>query len=680
MRLTEPVRGPGSGDGADTSVVGRAAEAIGPGATRFGYHPALDGIRALAVLGIIAYHDNYHWARGAFLGVDAFLVLSGFLITTLLVVEYRRTDRVGLVAFWGRRARRLVPALLLVLVFVALYTHHFVTPWERASIRDDGLASLFYVANWRFILDKQSYFTLFSAASPLRHMWSLAIEEQFYVIWPLIVFACLRIGRGSMKVLACVTGFGIVASVAAMAATYRSGDPSRAYYGTDTRAHVLLIGALVAMLLLSWRPSDRTRTIVMALGPIALAATLLEWNHFSDTDPAFYRGRSVLFAVVIAIVIIAAMNGGIVQRILALRPLPWIGRISYGLYLWHWPLTVWLVPSRVHVGPDVLNLIRLALTFSAAILSYYFIERPIRAGWARHPRPIAVVAPLGVMVALVAVLASAAGASPPPSYVLNIGDPVRCGQPQPAERRAAHRENKRRGRLALPHAARDVRVLLVGDSTACSLWPGLREVGRSAHVAVAQASVFGCGVASGEVTTTRGEQVAQHSERCPQLVDDALRKALPKTRPNVVVWMSIWEKSDLVVDGKTLVSGTPAGDRAMFARMDDALAQLTRGGARVVLVIGAAPAPNDAQGTNNTSNAIDDASYRRLASIDRRFAARHRDTVSVVDLASRICPGGPPCPELVRGERIRPDGRHFTPEAATRFSRLLLTKIVAHRS
>jgi hypothetical protein len=139
--------------------------------------------------------------------------------------------------------------------------------------------------------------------------------------------------------------------------------------------------------------------------------------------------------------------------------------------------------------------------------------------------------------------------------------------------------------------------------------------------------------------------------------------------------MSIWEKSDLVQDGTTLRSGTPAGDRAMLARMDDALAQLTRGGAHVELVTVAAPAPNDAQGTSNTSNAVDDASYLRLDAIDRRFARRHRGSVSIVDMARRVCPHGPPCPELVGGERIRPDGRHFTPEAATRLSRWLLDRV-----
>ena len=667
--------GPGSDDGSGTTVVERAAAAIGPGATRFGYHPALDGIRGLAVLAIIAYHDNYHWARGAFLSVDAFFLLSGFLITTLLILEYRRADGVALGAFWGRRARRLLPALLLVLIFVAAYTNHYVAPWERASIRDDGLASLFYVANWRFILDQQSYFTLFSAASPLRHMWTLAIEEQFYLVWPLVALACLRIGRGSTRVLAVVSGVGVAASVVAMAVTFRSGDPSRAYYGTDTRAHILLIGALTAILLLAWRPSDRTRRVLMVLGPVALATILLGWMHVSDTDPVYYHGGSVFFALLVAVVIVAVMNGGLARRALALRPLPWIGRLSYGLYLWHWPITVWLVPNRVHVGPLQLNLIRLALTFVVATLSYYLIERPIRVGWKRHPRPIAWLAPIAVTVTFVAVLATAAGAGPPPSYLLNIGDPIRCGTPRPDEAAQATARIRADHPPRLPRSLRDQRILLVGDSTACSLWPGLRAVARSNRMTVAQAAVFGCGVASGAITTTRNEQITPHSERCPQLVDDALRATLPEARPDLVIWMSSWEKSDVVEDGKTLVSGTPAGDRAMLARMDEALQRLTLGNAKVVVVTVAPPAPNDAQGTQNTSNAVDDASYLRLASINRRFAARHPDRVTLVDLGRRLCPKGPPCPALVHGERMRPDGRHLSPAAAAASSEWLLRRI-----
>ena len=163
------------------------------------YEPALDGIRALAVLAVIAYHDDYGTARGGFLGVDAFFVLSGFLITTLLVLEYRRNATISLSHFWSRRARRLLPALFLVLLFVAVYVHQDVAPWDRLSVRNDGLASLLYVANWRFIAVRHSYFELFASPSPVRHMWSLAVEEQFYIVWPLVTLLCLKLARGPVR-------------------------------------------------------------------------------------------------------------------------------------------------------------------------------------------------------------------------------------------------------------------------------------------------------------------------------------------------------------------------------------------------------------------------------------------------------------------------------------------------
>jgi hypothetical protein len=205
----------------------------------------------------------------------------------------------------------------------------------------------------------------------------------------------------------------------------------------------------------------------------------------------------------------------------------------------------------------------------------------------------------------------------------------------------------------------------------------MKAVGDAVGASVAQAAVFGCGMASGEITTTRGEQITPHTERCPQMVEAAQVPAVAEMRPDVVLWISLWEKSDMIANGTTLVSGTPAGDAEMLRRMDEALARVTAFGAKVVLVTVAAPAPNDAQGTNGVDAAADDAGYARLASLDRTFAARHRGQVTLVDLAHRVCPAGPPCPETVDGIRMRPDGRHFTPTAASIEARWLLPQIVA---
>ena len=198
------------------------------GGGTFGYRPALDGLRALAVGAVIAYHFGYGWARGGFLGVDTFFVLSGYLITSLLLVEFRGQGTVRLRAFWARRARRLLPALLLMLAVVTIWAGLTRPADQLGVIRGDGLATLFYGANWRFIASGQTYFALVSLPSPFRHAWSLAIEEQFYLVWPLITLACLRLARGGTRVLATVCVLGSLGSIVAMAALYQPSDPSRA--------------------------------------------------------------------------------------------------------------------------------------------------------------------------------------------------------------------------------------------------------------------------------------------------------------------------------------------------------------------------------------------------------------------------------------------------------------------
>jgi peptidoglycan/LPS O-acetylase OafA/YrhL len=693
-----------------------------PVPARFRYEPSLDGMRALAVLAIIAFHLNYLWARGAFLGVDLFFVLSGFLITTLLVIEWHRNGRIALGSFWARRARRLLPALMLVLVLVAVFTHFEIDPWNRAAIRGDGIASLFYVVNWRFIAEKQGYFSLFSAPSPLRHMWSLAIEEQFYLVWPLVVVATMRFARGSLRALAAVCGVGIIASVTVMAAVYGPGDPLRAYYGTDARAHTILFGALLAVILVSWSPGPLARRRLAAAGAFALLAIFWVWHVANGTSVRYYRGGSAGYAMLGCIAIAGALQAGILRRALSWGPLVWIGRISYGLYLFHWPIIVWLVPTRVHLHGFSLNALRVALTFAVATISYYFVELPIRERrWPRVPwttsasatrapaargRVVPWMLVPAVVVTLAIVVASNSGATAAPSYlsgtttpsftvpraaraavaasrarvprpitnvtfampkvdfVWGFGDPLYCGEPRPSETQEAVAEARALRPPRVTSSAAGLRVLVLGDSTACSFYPGVKAVGNEVGAVVAQAAVFGCGMASGEITTTRGEQITPHTERCPAMVADAQIPAIEEMRPNVVVWMSIWEKSDVIANGQTLVSGTPAGDAEMLRRMNDELARVTAFGAKVALVTVAAPAPNDAEGTSNTSNAVDDASYERLDSIDRQFAKLHPGVVTLVDLAHRLCSNGPPCPEDVDGVRMRPDGRHFSPKAA----------------
>ena len=249
---------------------------------RLAYMPALDGIRALAVAAVLLYHGEVSWAQGGYLGVDAFFVLSGFLITSLLLAEWRGEGRIALSAFWARRARRLLPALFLVLAGVAVYGAVVAAPVELDQLRRDGLSALGYVANWGQIFSHQSYFQSFAAPSPLRHTWSLAIEEQFYLVWPLLVAGVLRWRRGSFRSLTMITGALLVASATWMVLLYTPGaDPTRVYYGTDTRAQSLLMGALLALVL-----ARRRR-------PMGDAATrVLHGGHWSPHSRSAGSGRT----------------------------------------------------------------------------------------------------------------------------------------------------------------------------------------------------------------------------------------------------------------------------------------------------------------------------------------------------------------------------------------------------
>src|SRR4051794_28771298 len=313
---------------------------------------ALDGLRGLAVAAVLLFHSDL--LKGGFLGVDLFFVLSGFLITSLLLSEARRSDRIDLGHFWARRARRLLPALALLLAAVAAYAIVFAQPEELHRIRFDGIATTFYYANWRAVFAATTYWDLFTRPSPLQHTWSLAIEEQFYVVWPLLVAGLVAWGRRTRRALAprllLVCGALTVASLAAMYAVYRPGDTNRAYFGTDTRAASILVGAGLAALL-AWRGHPTSTGAWRGLQLVAFTGVgvlAFEWIRFDGTSSAVYHG-GVFVGALAAIAVIAAAphpRRGPMHRLLEPAPLVGLGIISYGVYLWHWPVYVVLDSAR----------------------------------------------------------------------------------------------------------------------------------------------------------------------------------------------------------------------------------------------------------------------------------------------------------------------------------------------
>ncbi|CAB4871100.1 MAG: acyltransferase family protein [Actinobacteria bacterium] len=361
----------------------------GPRSKEMGYLPGLDGVRALAVLGVLLYHADLDWLPGGFLGVDVFFVLSGFLITSLILEEFDRSGRIDFKKFYLGRARRLLPALLLVLLVVSLAAA-FVYRDAARQVASDALASVLYVNNWWYIVADQSYFEFIGRPPLLKHLWSLAVEEQFYLIWPAIAFLVVRryARRGvftlAMTLAVLSTAWMLWLAVANGYPDF--ADPSRAYFGTDSHAMGLLVGAALATV---WRPgrmrgkiSAGAARLIMAVGIAALLAVVWFFAFAGEFTPWLYRGGFLVLALLVALLIAAASHPGVpLGRAMGRQPLRYIGQRSYGLYLWHWPIFMITRPGLdVPLDGFPLLVLRLALTFGVAELSFRFLEMPIRHG------------------------------------------------------------------------------------------------------------------------------------------------------------------------------------------------------------------------------------------------------------------------------------------------------------
>lgn len=399
-------------------------------------------------MAVVFYHADFLWAEGGFLGVEVFFVISGYLITSLLLVEWLRTGSIDLKAFWVRRARRLLPAVFLLLGVVTLWSVFFLRD-TLYRLGGDILAASTYVTNWFFIVRNDSYFEAFGRPPLLRHLWSLSVEEQFYVVWPLLFsigFALVggRSKQATIRRFRWLVIIGAIGSVAWMAYLYVPfEDPSRVYYGTDTRAAGILIGIALATAWMPWRlpasVSQRYTLILRVVGWGALAGLMLTLWRASEFSPWLYRGgiavTSLLTAAVIAVIVHPAGGFG---WVLSNPVMNWIGKRSYGIYLWHWPIFMITRPGfDVPWNTPVTFTIRLALTFGIAELSYRYVEMPIRKlgyrVWMRGiTRKLGVATPrvataiaVGVFAAfaaLTAVLVLSAGAGEQGTVIASSGD------------------------------------------------------------------------------------------------------------------------------------------------------------------------------------------------------------------------------------------------------------------
>lgn len=349
------------------------------------YMAGLDGLRAVAVLSVIAYHLNLGWAPGGLLGVGVFFVLSGYLITDLLMAEWSREGQIDLKDFWLRRARRLLPAMFLMLAVVGAWVM-FVDRSMLPALRKDMLAAVLYVSNWWFIFHEVSYFESFGPPSPLGHLWSLAVEEQFYLLWPLVVAVGLRFVSRRGTLVTITLGFAAL-SAAAMFWLYEPGiDPSRVYYGTDTRAFALLIGAALAMIWPSRKLTNNisrgARLTLDLIGGLGLAFVLLSIWKSNQYEDFLYQGGMVLVSIATAFILVAlAHPASLLGKLMSVKPLRWLGVRSYGIYLWHYPVIVMTSPVSNADGPNyALALVQFIASLVLAAISWRLMEEPIRHG------------------------------------------------------------------------------------------------------------------------------------------------------------------------------------------------------------------------------------------------------------------------------------------------------------
>lgn len=361
----------------------------GRAAGEMGYLPGLDGLRAIAIIGVLLYHAGVEWVPGGFLGVDVFFVLSGFLITSLILEEYDRSGRVDFRRFYLGRARRLLPAVVLLLVVVGAAVLLFYRD-ALSAFREDALATILYLNNWWYIALDQSYFESMGRPPLLKHLWSLAVEEQFYLIWPAVALLLVRRGgRPLVRRLALVIALLSTAWMAYLA--IRGGypvdaDPSRAYFGTDSHSMGLLVGAALATV---WRPgrlnpslARSPRAIVTGIGIAMLAVIFGFYLFVGEFTPWLYRGGFLALAVFTAVLIAAVTHpASPLGPILGVGVLRYIGRRSYGIYLWHWPVFMVTRPGiDVPWSEPVAFVARIAITLAIAEASYRFVEMPIRRG------------------------------------------------------------------------------------------------------------------------------------------------------------------------------------------------------------------------------------------------------------------------------------------------------------
>lgn len=640
--------------------------------SRSPHWPALDGWRGFTIWFAISVHAGY-FTGGGVLSLDTFFALSGFLITGLLLREWQRREGIDLLAFWARRARRLLPALFVVLAAVVAYAAFVASPLGLDTLRGDMLSTLGYGANWRFVLSGQSYFSSFTTPSPVLHMWSLAVEEQFYLVWPLIVLGVLWWARRRLSTTGAIVAVGVVAAVGAIASAIEmavlytpGGDVSRVYYGTDTRAQAMLVGAVLAVVVLLHGPV-RTRVAQRALSigaGFALVVVVVPWfaGDAREIHDVFY-GRFGLLAYSVATAVVlwrlTQPSVGWFGRVLEASPLRWVGAISYEMYLWHWPTYLFLTEQRTSLDGGWLLVFRLAVVVALSWATNVLVSGPIRRGVGlRSPRRARSAAAMLAVVVTVGTFAATVGAEP--VLTGDTGQVAVAGPPPTAP-----------GRGPTPADPGDefLKVLVVGDSQGATLaqGPGV-EGGQHGltvqpHVLVWNRALLGCAISTRPTFVVEGHGV--HNKCGADGVWQRLWSTdVTQFDPDVVVVAAgAWDLYDVVLDDGRVVA--PGDDPTWSAGYEHDVVQMFEAlgatGAPVIAVVppcygedtypGAEPPPAERQDPG------------RIRGVKRAWTAAARVAgTTMAPLDDVLCPDGTSDPSL------RPDGVHYDGAGADRIA------------
>lgn len=631
--------------------------------------PALDGLRAIAVALVLVGHGGIPGVSGGFIGVDVFFVLSGFLITSLLLDELGRTGRIDLTGFWIRRARRLLPALVLMVLTVAA-ARGLLPERSLTGLHDDAIAAFVWMANWRFVAQKTDYFTQGAPPSPLQHTWSLGVEEQYYFVWPLllIVVTLLLAARARRRLSRATVGgvrfaafviatLGALASAAVAIVMAADTTRDRIYFGTDTRAQALLTGAAAAALLVrDWPSLNRGwclirsrwgRRVARMLPLLGLAALAAATHYATGASGEFRHGLLIGVAVAAVLVVapVALEQRGVIARLLALPPLVWLGTISYGVYLWHWPIFLALNGERTGWTGLPLFGARCAATVIAAAASWWVLEQPIRR-W----RP----ARMALLPLAAATVASAAAVT---LFVIPVGTGpgLREGGLPPGVSAVAAVSPSPPGGSRPRDPNRPFTVSVFGDSIG---WTWMHYLPQTPGFAFLDHTVIGCSLVRGTPYRYIGQTLEQRQE-CDNW-PTRWSTQVGQDQPDVALLIiGRWETVDRVNEGQWTHIGDPTFDAYLNGELERALTIVGSTGVRVV--VATVPFSRGGEKPDGRLYPEDQPDRVNLWNTMLRKTVSHHPNVQILDLNKKLCPDGVYTAK-VDGIKVRSDGVHLTPE------------------